>query len=517
MNGFDAALAAWRGSREAAIGIMPEWPTAGVAIEGDFSGIQRFVLRPVPGASGAASRLRARSFRVLALTRLAAALVSDRFSGSAARLFYSAGGRFLIVAQPCGDWPDRLASLQNELDDYLLNAHRGELVFHLAGAEFADDRIPVARLGDAMGRRKNMPLACALRNEHGWATERFSCPGVRGAKCEGCGFTAVLRDDSEGLCQTCVDDRELGRQLLAGGRVALARSPQGSVALLEERWTLASNGQIEIPFIVDAPRNGRQLADFDDLSKRAAGRAYLAYLRIDADRIGSEFRKLSGDPGRTWGLSRLLDEAFSSGISKLLRTKPSNLYPVYGGGDDLFLIGPWNEALDFAAALRSDFRVRTDDQLTFSAGVALAKPRQHILTKSEEAAHALDDEAKTARDSIHALGDTIPWEEFDEVYAGAQQLARLHAARQVKSSFLHDLAYLHALAHPLDPKKKANERWHSRLFYQVERNLNGDAKDFARRAFLSPGRLWRHAGFIVRYAMLHSGGAALDSATEEER
>jgi CRISPR/Cas system-associated protein Cas10 (large subunit of type III CRISPR-Cas system) len=80
--------------------MMPKWPARGVAIEGDFSGIQRFVFRPIPGARGAARRLRARSFRVLALTRLVAETVLDRFRAAHAQLFYSAGGRFIAPHGP---------------------------------------------------------------------------------------------------------------------------------------------------------------------------------------------------------------------------------------------------------------------------------------------------------------------------------------------------------------------------------------------------------------------------------
>src|SRR5579875_1482695 len=47
------ARAAWDATSGPPHDRIPAWPTKGVAIEGDFSGIQRFVLRPVPGASGA--------------------------------------------------------------------------------------------------------------------------------------------------------------------------------------------------------------------------------------------------------------------------------------------------------------------------------------------------------------------------------------------------------------------------------------------------------------------------------
>jgi CRISPR-associated protein Csm1 len=402
---------------------------------------------------------------------------------------------------PCQDWRDRLASLQQDLDRDLLEAYRGELVFHLAGAEFADGNIPVAGLRESMAGRKQTPLGSVLRANNGWARERFIFRATQHERCEGCGSTAHLSGTPENLCQTCVDDRELGKGLLKGCRAALTRSRDGSIGLLGEHWAVSPEGEIPVSLVSHAPLERGQLATFEDLSGRAAGRRYLAYLRIDADRIGDEFRNLAGRPQRTWGLSKLLDAAFSSAVAKLIASKFPNLYPVYGGGDDLFVIGPWNETLDFASAWRSEFRVISGDKLTFSAGVALAKPRQHILTKSEEAEHALDQAKGPPRDSIHALGITIPWGEFAGVLEGAHRLADLHADGQIRSALLHNIMELHSRW------RQGDARWHSLLFYQTERNLAGAARDFVRREFLSVGNLWRHANFAVQYAMLSSASA----------
>jgi CRISPR-associated protein Csm1 len=496
MDTVQVSRAAWAGELEPTDGGIPTWPTTGIAIEGDFSGIQRFVLRPVPGAKGAARRLRARSFRVLALTRLVARAVEECFADGSAHLFYCAGGRFLVVANPCERWHDRLASLQCRLDNDLLTTYHGELVFHLAGAEFIDGKIPPT-LHQRMHDRNRTPLAGVLQTGEAWASQRFFFSATKHAKCEGCGATARLSDTTENLCETCVDDLELGRGIMQGG-ATLKSSKNGPIALLGSRWTLSLNGEVRIPLVSHAPVEHGQVATFESLAKRASGRNYLGYLRIDADRIGVQFSNLGGQPRRVWGLSTLLDTAFGVSVVNLIRSTYPNLYPVYGGGDDLFVIGPWNDALDFALAWRSEFSKITGDRLTFSAGIALAKPRQHILSKSEEAEHALNTHAKRLRNSIHALGCTIPWPEFTSVLARAKQLAEFHAKGQVRSAFLYDIIELHTRF------RKGDERWHPLLFYQVKRNLAGQAKNFIQQVFLSPANLWIHADFVARYAMLCS-------------
>ena len=84
--------------------------------------------------------------------------------------------------------------------------------------------------------------------------------------------------------------------------------------------------------------------------------------------------------------------------------------------------------------------------------------------------------------------------------AGARRLAVMHAERRIKSALLNNILELH------DRASNGDARWHSLLFYQVERNLAGEAKSFVQHAFLAPGDLWKHAVFVARYAMLHLAG-----------
>ena len=49
---------------------------------------------------------------------------------------------------------------------------------------------------------------------------------------------------------------------------------------------------------------------------------------------------------------------------------------VFAGGDDLFVLGPWSDAVRFAETLYDSFHRFTggNPDVTLSAGVALAKP-----------------------------------------------------------------------------------------------------------------------------------------------
>src|SRR5437762_14101934 len=69
----------------------PGWHDAGFAVMGDFAGIQNFVFRPVPGAGGAARRLRSRSFRVSAYSEMVMRWAWERLEQGAPRTLYAAG------------------------------------------------------------------------------------------------------------------------------------------------------------------------------------------------------------------------------------------------------------------------------------------------------------------------------------------------------------------------------------------------------------------------------------------
>ena len=70
---------------------------------------------------------------------------------------------------------------------------------------------------------------------------------------------------------------------------------------------------------------------------------------------------------------------------------------VYSGGDDLFVVGAWNEVIEAAVDLRNAFSKYTDGALTFSAGIGLFEQGYPIsrmayeVQKLESAAKGIDD------------------------------------------------------------------------------------------------------------------------------
>jgi len=543
---LETYLDIWRQGRGPGLStVFPGWPQSGVALAGDFAGIQTFVFRPIPGAGGAARRLRSRSFRVGACTELIARWCCGRLSALKARLLYSAGGRFLIGMEASDDWEKHVVDLQGKIDAWTWRNFEGELVFHLAAAPFDSLKIPRELLQTALERRKANPLYGSLCSSEGWLTsEFFRTASPADSRCASCGSTVLTQrtSDNEDVCEGCLQDERNGRRLAQSRFARIVEGTEGDVSALglalelhpDKRpdeagvWLSLEGGDDKLeswPLFRHVPFEDGRALDFDEIAKGASGsRKWLGYLRIDVDHAGRQFALLRGDPLRTWALSRFLNGFFATEANKLLRTSYPNLYGVYGGGDDVFVIGPWSDTLDFAHDLRRRFRELVGGDLTFSAGIALAKPRQHILSKAEEAAEELESaklvpghRRSSGRDQIRALSVTCGWDDFDQILPQAKQVKSWLESGELSSRFLYQALELHRAW--LDAKQRSpnretgsSVRYRPLLYYQIRRNLKaGAASQWAHSLLHSPSD-WTRVDFVVRYALL-----AAERASEEER
>jgi CRISPR-associated protein Csm1 len=241
----------------------------------------------------------------------------------------------------------------------------------------------------------------------------------------------------------------------------------------------------------------------DVAGKSAGGRKWLGYLRLDVDLAGEHFRKLEGSPGNVRALSLLLHHFFWGEVQALIDRNYRFLYPVYGGGDDLFVIGPWDQSLDFACELSTRFSGISGHKLRFSGGLALSKPKQHILTKSDEAEALLHAAKRDGGNRLRALGVVLEWEFFVKALKRAKQVAKWHNDKHLASAFLQNLLHLHGRWE----KDRGDVGYRALLHYQIERNIRGrvpaEVQSWA-RSLLKPESEWASIGFICRYAMLAS-------------
>ena len=141
-------------------------------------------------------------------------------------------------------------------------------------------------------------------------------------------------------------------------------------------------------------------------------------MKADVDKLGDTFRDFYMTSFKKFNrLSRELDFFFSDYATSLMENR--NLYTVFAGGDDLFLIGEYQEIIKFAKEIRKEFYKFALEKSTLSMGLVMFKPSTPINYISQLADEAesraklvtLRDSDET-RDGIDLFGISMKFQEF---------------------------------------------------------------------------------------------------------
>ncbi|MEO2069683.1 MAG: type III-A CRISPR-associated protein Cas10/Csm1 [Desulfurobacteriaceae bacterium] len=222
------------------------------------------------------------------------------------------------------------------------------------------------------------------------------------------------------------------------------------------------------------------------------GRPYLGVLKADVDKLGYIFTKgfLKTKKGKTINslsrtvyLSRMLDFFFTEVITKKLLNseKFKNIYSVFSGGDDLFLIGDWNSIVEFAKDLRREFRKYTGGDftnskgLTISIGISLFRPSTNVYAIAEEGEKALE-RSKKWRNAITVFGRTVRGdfkdEKFGKLLEIAEKIESWIKEGTLSTSLVYKLLEISRMANEVD-ENISNMLWRPRLHYLLVRNVKG--------------------------------------------
>ena len=104
------------------------------------------------------------------------------------------------------------------------------------------------------------------------------------------------------------------------------------------------------------------------------------------------------------------------------------IYITYSGGDDLFVVAPWDVAIEFAWKLRQEFSayVANNPNITLSAGIFLCREKFPIGRSAQIAGELLDDGAKKLpeKNGVSVFGENVPWvcRNYADMYADFERL-----------------------------------------------------------------------------------------------
>lgn len=229
------------------------------------------------------------------------------------------------------------------------------------------------------------------------------------------------------------------------------------------------------------------------------GTEALGVLKADVDNLGLIFscglRRYS--ISRLATLSRQMNYYFSVYLPFVLSTREEfkDIYTVFAGGDDLFLIGPWNRIVEFTLFLSKSFKdyVCSNTQITLSAGVSVHKPGEPVPSISESAETAIKKSKTNKRNSITLFDETVKWQEFVELHTIKKEIETWMDKSFINTAMLFRL---NTFSHMAKQEKEILEAvediegddweyltWRAKFKYTLVRNvgkqLKGDARSTA--------------------------------------
>jgi CRISPR-associated protein Csm1 len=246
---------------------------------------------------------------------------------------------------------------------------------------------------------------------------------------------------------------------------------------------------------------------FTHLQYQAQGIPRLGVVRMDVDDLGEIFRRgLKNEKGeniatlsRIAALSFQMSLFFEGWVKKLCddvnrRAGRELIYAVYAGGDDVFLIGPWDQMPELASRIAHDFTEYAADNadVHVSGGLAFIHGKYPVYQAADDAKDALDKakDVDEQKDAFCFLDQEWKWRDFDGVADKFKRLIKIVGEandKEIKGGGLGGpqaiLQVLQQLARDeADTAKRLKGRpvwgpWMWRGVYQLERMAEREKKN----------------------------------------
>lgn len=398
----------------------------------DLSGIQNFIYRVA--TKSALKNLRSRSFYLELLIENTADEVLSACGLTRANLLYTGGGHayWLLpnTQQAKVAFQETLRNLNQGLQDYF-----GTLLFIAFGFQPCSANVLMSQVHDvpeAYSRLfQTVSKQVSRQKLHRYdATtlmlfnKQDKVSGER--ECSICG--QIMADSQEAFCPNCrrfVDSSKALLEKEAVFVVSRDADTQSSLPLWdaqgEKLWLkitdqiharellVREEGLVHRLYSKNIFRTGYAMASklwmgdyaarnpegniaaFEEMAKDSEGIARIAVLRMDVDNLGVAFthgfiRTTGENPyqyltlSRTASFSRNLSMFFKYYINDILangrfqfreEARKGSSCLVYSGGDDLFLVGAWDEVFSAAIDIQEAFEAFSGGVLTLSAGLAV--------------------------------------------------------------------------------------------------------------------------------------------------
>lgn len=470
-------------------------------IAGDFFGIQNFIFEALPTAK-AAKILRGKSAFIQIFIKVIAFDMCKKLGLSKLSIVSDNAGKFEILAANTDETKTKLIEIQKELNEWFLHNTFGESGIGISfveasGADFTSGKFQALRerLAKQIELTKYKKFDLASQNAV------FEVETKDNAHlCKTCNkrFKNNTKDEA---CEFCNIFIKLGEKLAKAESIQITHDAKGTIPIYgnfyaEFKSFIDADSEIVYDITNDETFRGyakwalksyvkyseyeKRVEEFEELAQESCGGGKvgakaLMSLKGDVDNMGDFLSKKNIDSFAKFNfVSRLIDTFFSLKVSQMMEGK--NLYTVFAGGDDLFIIGAWDEVIEIAKEIRDEFMAFVSGStLSISMGGVMfksSKPINYIADLSEEAL----EEAKALenKDGITLFGESVKWEDYLDDNNGMYLFEEMN--RIDKAVFPLNTAFSYRLLELVEMSKRVkedplNNMWQSKLRYSFSRNV----------------------------------------------
>ncbi len=443
----------------------------------DLSGIQAFIY--TIHSEDALKTLRSRSFYLEIMMEHLIDTVLERLSLSRANLLYSGGGHCYLLLPNTEQVKSVLEEFVKEVNAWLMETYDVALYAATGYAEASANNLKNVPQGSYSELFKTVSNTISQKKAHRYSAaeilklnrkerERYN------RECRIC--KTMNRINENGLCPICAAMKNASKAIMyepffvvlhekkenalpfpCGGyliaeseqelRQRLEENPESLIrAYSKNRYYTGLKVATKI-WVGNYQSDARTFEELAERAKEAGAIRRIGVLRADVDNMGQAFTAGFSETyntlSRTATLSRQLSLFFKCYINEILAQRKyrigigegaRNATIVYSGGDDLFIVGAWNEVIELAVDIRDAFAEYTEGTLTISAGIGMYTPKYPISQIAYEVGD-LEEESKNMpeKNSITILPDgerhsvvlsdgqeksvadgTYTWEDFKE-------------------------------------------------------------------------------------------------------
>ncbi|MDE7315229.1 MAG: type III-A CRISPR-associated protein Cas10/Csm1, partial [Mucispirillum sp.] len=375
-------------------------PESFALIRGDFFSIQNFIFNKGASNKNPAKSLRGKSFYVSLMSDIASLYILEELGLSYFNIMMNAAGQFEIVSYHNKDAETAIEKVEKNIYNWLYEKFYCSVSLKVSyikcsEKDFSKKGFSKLRLKILYQKDISKLTRFNLVEKDEFIFKDYHKKFKKDTSlCVYCGVdtvdTQASNDGSKDVCKNCYSYIELGEKLTKEEYINIYHDDKGIFnrynyaydnnyrkdavhrmhinLLKEEKSGYNCCNVVHYSSYVVRNDNG-DIRSFDDIVKYGSGAEILAVLKADVDNLGlvfscglskkdDKYNVIDSEItfSKTNMLSRSIHNFFSYFLSSVMEKEKLNIYTVFAGGDDLFIVGKYNDIIKFAKILNDKFK-----------------------------------------------------------------------------------------------------------------------------------------------------------------